>query len=71
MLGMFEAGLFPGVNYYLSWYVALLPSCRFISYFSDRPSPKLAGTNAPSLVSAQPSSSQLPPSPAHSVVCSQ
>jgi hypothetical protein len=22
MLGLFEAGLFPGVNYYLSWYVA-------------------------------------------------
>lgn len=21
MLGVFEAGLFPGVNYYLSWYV--------------------------------------------------
>ena len=21
MLGMFEAGLFPGVNYYLSWFV--------------------------------------------------
>jgi MFS family permease len=21
MLGLFEAGLFPGVNYYLSWYV--------------------------------------------------
>ena len=20
MLGLFEAGLFPGVNYYLSWY---------------------------------------------------
>lgn len=27
MLGMFEAGLFPGVNYYLSWYVFLLRVC--------------------------------------------
>jgi hypothetical protein len=24
MLGMFEAGLFPGVNYYLSWCVSFL-----------------------------------------------
>ena len=29
LLGMFEAGLFPGVNYYLSWYV------RFRSGFFD------------------------------------
>ena len=26
MLGLFEAGLFPGVNYYLSWYVVYINS---------------------------------------------
>jgi len=27
LLGMFEAGLFPGVNYYLSWYdLSLVPN---------------------------------------------
>ena len=28
MLGLFEAGLFPGVNYYLSWYVSTSMLCH-------------------------------------------
>ncbi|ELU43982.1 MFS transporter [Rhizoctonia solani AG-1 IA] len=41
MLGTFEAGLFPGVNYYLSWYVNRSRASRFDVY---RLGP-LAGTN--------------------------
>jgi hypothetical protein len=26
-LGVFEAGLFPGISYYLSWFVKSLSSC--------------------------------------------
>ncbi len=35
MLGMFEAGLFPGVNYYLSWSVLIY---RFIFISAHYPS---------------------------------
>jgi hypothetical protein len=33
MLGAFEAGLFPGVTYYLSWYVR--PAALGAKAFSD------------------------------------
>jgi hypothetical protein len=62
MLGMFEAGLFPGVNYYLSWYVVLSSQPLLLSMDA------IAGTNARSLVSAPPCSSPQLQSLVHSAV---
>lgn len=74
MLGATEAGLFPGVTYYLSWYAS---HCQF--GFSHRHSTRLtffsplstAGTSAPSTAFVLPSSFPLLPYPAHSADCSQ
>jgi hypothetical protein len=60
MLGMFEAGLFPGVNYYLSWYVVLNSQPLLLSMDA------IAGTNARSLVFGPPCSSPQLQSLVHS-----
>jgi len=65
MLGMFEAGLFPGVTYYLSWYV--LRSRANNSFPDVGPT---AGTSVLSSVSVPLYSSQLQLSQGHSVAFS-
>ena len=62
LLGVFEAGLFPGGNYYLSWYGAVATS-------TSNSSPLLAGTNVQNSASGQQFSSRRPRYQAHSVVC--
>ena len=62
LLGVFEAGLFPGGNYYLSWYDAVTIS-------SSISSPLLAGTNVRSSASGRQFSSRRPRYQVHSVVC--
>ena len=64
LLGVFEAGLFPGVNYYLSW-------CVPVVVLDPKLSPHLAGTNVQNLVFARHCFSQRPQYQVHSAVCSQ
>ena len=63
LLGVFEAGLFPGVNYYLSW-------CVPVVLLDLELSPRLVGTNVRNSVSAWHFSSLRPRYRARSVVCS-
>ena len=68
MLGMMEAGLFPGVAYYLSWYAYIpLPFGPVIRKCSLC----AAGTSAPNTVSVLPYFFRLLPHRARSAVCSQ
>lgn len=69
MLGAFEAGLFPGVTYYLSWYVrlALLCAKALSDLYHDV---RAVGISVRNLVSALPYSSRLRPFPAHLVAFS-
>ena len=63
LLGVFEAGLYPGVNYYLSW-------CVLVVFLDLKLSPHLVGTNVQNSVSVRRFSSRRPRYQVHSVVCS-
>ena len=49
MLGLFEGGLFPGVAYYLSWYVVLPPSLARLLVYTWLIQCIIAGTNVQNL----------------------
>jgi hypothetical protein len=63
LLGVFEAGLFPGVNYYLSW-------CVPVVFLGLKLSPHLVGTNVQNSVFVRHFSFRRPRYQVHSVVCS-
>jgi hypothetical protein len=62
LLGVFEAGLFPGVNYYLSW-------CAPVVVLGPKLSLHLVGTNVQNSASARQYSTQRPLCRVRSVVC--